>query len=74
MRQLWHVNYGPHNGADVPACPQDLVKLKEKVMVCERVLMHTISFDLSVEHPYTYLVKLLKMVQGSSPNPTVSAH
>jgi hypothetical protein len=36
-------------------------------MVCERVLMHTISFDLSVEHPYTYLVKLLKMVQGSSP-------
>lgn len=41
-------------------------KLKEQILKCERVLLHTIEFDLSVDHPYQYLVKLVREVKGPS--------
>ena len=31
---------------------QDLWKLKEQVLICERELLRVLGFDLSVEHAY----------------------
>ncbi|XP_059474790.1 cyclin-K isoform X2 [Neocloeon triangulifer] len=37
---------------------------KEEVMTLERILLQTIKFDLQVEHPYQYLLKYAKALQG----------
>jgi len=37
--------------------------LKEEVMTLERILQ-TIKFDLQIEHPYQYLLKYAKALQG----------
>jgi hypothetical protein len=33
-------------------------------MVYERILLQTIKFDLQVDHPYTYLLKYAKTLNG----------
>jgi hypothetical protein len=47
---------------DIPVDPKNanFIQLKEKVLLFERVLLHTMSFDLMVEHPYKYLVEVIK--------------
>ncbi|KAF7284276.1 cyclin K [Rhynchophorus ferrugineus] len=37
---------------------------KEEVMTLERILLQTIKFDLQVEHPYQYLLKYAKCLNG----------
>ncbi|XP_050088926.1 cyclin-K [Anopheles aquasalis] len=39
---------------------------KEEVMTLERILLQTIKFDLQVEHPYSFLVKYAKCLNGDS--------
>uniref|UniRef100_A0A915IQF5 Cyclin-like domain-containing protein n=1 Tax=Romanomermis culicivorax TaxID=13658 RepID=A0A915IQF5_ROMCU len=38
---------------------------KEEVMAIERVLLQTIKFDLQVDHPYQFLIKYAKILNGS---------
>lgn len=38
---------------------------REEVMTIERVLLQTIKFDLQVEHPYQFLIKYAKVLQGN---------
>jgi hypothetical protein len=33
-------------------------------MTLERILLQTIKFDLQIEHPYQYLLKYAKALQG----------
>lgn len=35
---------------------EEYVRLKERVLLLERVILHTIGFELSIEHPYKFLV------------------
>ncbi|XP_065337179.1 cyclin-K isoform X1 [Cloeon dipterum] len=37
---------------------------QEEVMTLERILLQTIKFDLQIEHPYQYLLKYAKALQG----------
>lgn len=37
---------------------------KEEVMTLERILLQTIKFDLQVEHPYNFLLKYAKCLNG----------
>lgn len=37
---------------------------REELMVCERVLLQTIKFDLQLNHPYQYLIKYGKLLKG----------
>ncbi|CAB4005097.1 Cyclin-K [Paramuricea clavata] len=37
---------------------------REEVMIYERVLLQTIKFDLQVEHPYSILLKIGKLLKG----------
>jgi len=38
---------------------------KNKVLLLERVLLHTISFDLSVVHPYKFVIELSKQLNSN---------
>ena len=37
---------------------------REELMVCERVLLQTIKFDLQISHPYQFLIKYGKLLKG----------
>jgi hypothetical protein len=39
---------------------KDFKKLKERILLLERVLLHTIGFELSIDHPYKFLVEQIK--------------
>jgi hypothetical protein len=44
---------------------EEFTKLKERILLLERVLLHTIGFELSIDHPYRFLVEQIKsLVQG----------
>jgi cyclin T len=43
----------------------DYQRLREDVLRCERVLLRTIGFDLTVDHPYQYLLHYVKCLNGS---------
>jgi Cyclin, N-terminal domain len=52
-------------------------KLRERILLLERVLLHTIGFELSIDHPYKFLVEQIKkLVQGRAvefiPNSTAA--
>jgi len=34
----------------------EYLKLKERILLLERVILHTIAFELSIDHPYKFLV------------------
>lgn len=36
------------------------LKLKERILLLERVILHTIGFELSIDHPYKFLVEQIK--------------
>eukprot|EP00013_Stygamoeba_regulata_P020884 CAMPEP_0177649410 /NCGR_PEP_ID=MMETSP0447-20121125/11369_1 /TAXON_ID=0 /ORGANISM="Stygamoeba regulata, Strain BSH-02190019" /LENGTH=467 /DNA_ID=CAMNT_0019152161 /DNA_START=276 /DNA_END=1679 /DNA_ORIENTATION=+ len=40
-------------------------RLREDVLNCERVLLRTIGFDLTVDHPYCHLLNYVKSLEGS---------
>ncbi|XP_047132402.1 cyclin-K isoform X1 [Hydra vulgaris] len=37
---------------------------REEVMICERIILQTIKFDLQTNHPYQYLIKYGKLLKG----------
>lgn len=39
---------------------EEYVRLKERVLLLERVILHTIGFELSIEHPYKFLVDFVQ--------------
>lgn len=39
---------------------EEFLKLKERILLLERVVLHTIGFELSIEHPYKYMVEQIK--------------
>jgi len=46
---------------------EEFVRLKERILLLERVVLHTIGFELSVDHPYKFLVEqvsALFLVEG----------
>lgn len=49
---------------DAPVPREKLIRkiVEEKVLLCERVLLHTLSFDVSVDHPHVSAVEIIKNV------------
>lgn len=41
---------------------EDYVRLKERVLLLERVILHTIGFELSIDHPYKFLVNYVQSI------------
>ena len=37
----------------------------KEIMTFEKILLQTIKFDLQVDHPYTYLLKYAKALDGN---------
>jgi cyclin T len=43
---------------------EEFNKIKERILLLERVVLHTIGFELSVDHPYKFIVdQVCKLVQ-----------
>jgi len=40
------------------------LELKDQILLYERVVLQTIAFDLTVEHPYKFLLNYVKSIQG----------
>lgn len=56
-------------GSAVPVPPTNITldpkgeefsKLKERILLLERVILHSIGFELSIDHPYKFLVEQIK--------------
>jgi Cyclin, N-terminal domain len=68
--QAGRISVGPNSGNSSGAGsissetldPQseEFTKLKERILLLERVLLHTIGFELSIDHPYKFLVEQIK--------------
>ncbi len=39
---------------------EEFSKLKERILLLERVILHSIGFELSIDHPYKFLVEQIK--------------
>ena len=59
--------YKVQNATVQPPDPesQELWKLKEQVLICERELLRVLGFDLSVEHAYRPLLAYIKSISGT---------
>jgi cyclin T len=54
---------------------EEYTRLKERVLLLERVILHTIGFELDISHPYKYLAECVqnlnmkRLLEYSSPPP-----
>lgn len=54
---------------------EEYVRLKERVLLLERVILHTIGFELSIDHPYKFLVDCVqnmnkkRLIEGKDGQP-----
>jgi len=62
----------PLGSSPIPSCNwnsphrgQEFFELKEKILVCERILLQALAFDLSVEHAYRPLLAYVKSIKGT---------
>ena len=44
---------------------EEFLKLKERILLLERIILHTIGFELSIDHPYKFFVEQIKKLIGS---------
>mmetsp|Transcript_21288 Transcript_21288/g.44735 ORF Transcript_21288/g.44735 Transcript_21288/m.44735 type:complete len:352 (-) Transcript_21288:78-1133(-) len=57
---------------------EEYARLKERVLLLERVILHTIGFELSIDHPYKFLVDCVqnlnskKLLEAPAPSGNVS--
>jgi len=55
---------------------EEYVRLKERVLLLERIILHTIGFELSIDHPYKFLVDCVqekkRMMEYSKPPSSVA--
>ena len=47
-------------GTNLDPKGEEFEKLKERILLLERVILHTIGFELSIDHPYKFLVEQIK--------------
>ena len=64
------------NDVNLDPKSEEYVKLKERVLLLERVILHTIGFELDISHPYKYLAECVQNLNvkrlleySSSPTP-----
>jgi len=57
-------NFGKMSDLAAGEPTQDLIRMiREKVLLCERVLLNTLSFDVSVTHPHIPAFNLIKKIR-----------
>jgi len=44
---------------------QEFNELREKILTHELIVLQTIAFDMTIEHPYKYLLMYVKQIQGN---------
>jgi|UPI0005819D5E transcription initiation factor TFIIIB Brf1 subunit/transcription initiation factor TFIIB len=48
------------NSGSIDPKGEEFIKLKERILLLERVILHTIGFELSIDHPYKFLVEQIQ--------------
>jgi len=59
--QLWNKHSAPTLKSDTA----EYEAMRQTILKCERVLLHTIAFDLCVKHPYKNLIDTVKLLHQS---------
>ncbi len=60
--QLWRLQDTSRQKLDIDTAEYD--GLRFLILKCERILLHTMSFDLCVEHPYKPLIDTVKGIHS----------
>jgi len=60
---LWHIQDQPAPTLDPDS--SEYKGFRTRILRCERILLHTMEFDLCVEHPYKFLIETVKSLQFS---------
>mmetsp|Transcript_9374 Transcript_9374/g.26588 ORF Transcript_9374/g.26588 Transcript_9374/m.26588 type:complete len:295 (+) Transcript_9374:100-984(+) len=55
---------GTANGMSSTSEHETIRTIREKVLLCERVLLHSLSFDVSVTHPHIHAFNILKKLRS----------
>lgn len=42
----------------------EYTKMKERLLKMEKILLQTCCFDLTIKHPYNYVFRNVKLLQG----------
>jgi len=50
----------PTSAGTIDPKSEEFNKLKERILLLERIILHTIGFELSIDHPYKFLVDMCK--------------
>lgn len=61
--EAYKAQHSKPNGPDPES--KEFWELKEQILVCERILLQTLDFDLTVEHAYRPLLAYVKSIKGS---------
>jgi cyclin T len=76
MQQQGQASSSSLNEPNLDPNSEEYVRLKERVLLLERIILHTIGFELSIEHPYKFLVDCVqekkRMLEYAKP-PTVTS-
>ena len=60
--RLWHSHANVSFPCDLRVESKEYEELRQKVLRSERILFHTISFDLRLDHPYKFLIDTVKYI------------
>ena len=41
---------------------EEFLKLKKKILLLERVVLHTIGFELSIDHPFKFIIIQVRVI------------
>ena len=61
--EAYKAQYQKQTGPDPES--KEFWELKEQILVCERILLQTLDFDLTVEHAYRPLLAYVKSIKGT---------
>jgi len=50
-----------------PFSAEDIIELRRKVIIAERVLLHSVGFELQIEHPYDFVRKEMSSIKNYIP-------
>jgi len=65
LRDVIAATYSIKHKKELKIDSREFFDLKEHLLASERIVLQTIAFDLTVEHPYKYLLTYVKSIKGT---------
>lgn len=69
LRDVIVESYKLRHKKEIVMDSREYLDLREEILVAERQVLQAIAFDLTVEHPYKYLLNYVKVCPSPYPPP-----